>query len=831
MEEIRAPGVGRSGRGREVLVAYPHAFIATSSSITMSCSPLLSCLTSSGNLVMKCCTSSPSRSFASQLPAASGEKVIGAKRTIFCFLRFTFKLHTFIAPRRKLALKARRPLHIGGPQKCRSSRRQAGHCAQADHQLPHAGVGRAKMSKSSFKRRIPGAQPPLPTPLSATDSGAAGGASGLAASSGLPATGTPVQDDSGASSSLAGSAQDQSSHSPTSTRAQSLTALPAGLRSSSSSGTAGAAGSSSSGSGAQPPLFSTGIAALDDILSGSGLSSSSTFVLIPTIGTNALPPCTSSAREGLDGLALCAAEAYTELVLKYGVAQGLHAGHEQIVIGEGVDAWTRDIMRRVGEEEEDDANAEREALAKLSLDQEQSGSASSSMDSSEKARLKIAFRYDKLPRLASPFDASSSSLSSLSAEKQAKQKEEARFCAQFDLNKSVLSRILENARNAGRLRCVNLCEPFSSSGEADSDTFSSVLDVIRAKCEELRAQASEGAALKALRISLRSFGSEAWWQTPRTRLKSRRGDASSNPLPSMAKFLLQLRSILRSFAYPVTSPGATTSPIPVPIIATISLSASFLASLPSRAGGTNHLNRLLHLSDAAISLSSFAVSPLYTAAFEGYTGSIKVIKTPAIGTLSDISVRASILRGMSSLAAGAGAGKAGADTAGGGAGGGENNLAFKVKRKRMVIETLNLNVDAVDANEKKGGEAAGSEALQSAPRVSPQTVHKPTQVSEPSSQSKPPPASEAHLTPAPRQSGSLSSPVAAPAKPAFSGLKSLRERGMQMKKGPASGPSATAPDHLEIDGSTSEEPQGQQRKAKHIPPRLHAGGDLQNLDF
>jgi elongator complex protein 4 len=186
---------------------------------------------------------------------------------------------------------------------------------------------------------------------------------------------------------------------------------------------------------------------------------------------------------------------------------------------------------------------------------------------------------------------------------------------------------------------------------------------------------------------------------------------------------------------------------------------------------------------------------------------------------------------MSSLAAGAGAGKAGADTAGGGAGGGENNLAFKVKRKRMVIETLNLNVDAVDANEKKGGEAAGSEALQPAPRVSPQTVHKPTQVSEPSSQSKPPPASEAHLTPAPRQSGSLSSPVAAPAKPAFSGLKSLRERGMQMKKGPASGPSATAPDHLEIDGSTSEEPQGQQRKAKHIPPGLHAGGDLQNLDF
>jgi len=96
---------------------------------------------------------------------------------------------------------------------------------------------------------------------------------------------------------------------------------------------------------------------------------------------------------------------------------------------------------------------------------------------------------------------------------------------------------------------------------------------------------------------------------------------------------------------------------------------------------------MVHTVDSAVSMSAFASSPALRSAFSAYTGAFKVLKTPSVGTLTNPSIRSSVLRGMG---VGAG-GKTGSGE--GGAGGGENNLAFKVRRKRLVIETLHLDVE------------------------------------------------------------------------------------------------------------------------------------------
>ena len=84
--------------------------------------------------------------------------------------------------------------------------------------------------------------------------------------------------------------------------------------------------------------------------------------------------------------------------------------------------------------------------------------------------------------------------------------------------------------------------------------------------------------------------------------------------------------------------------------------------------------------DAGIQVQSFADAAHLAHQFPRYSGLLDVSLLPTPCSLVPASVKMSVLRG---LAAGS--------AASGGAGGINNNLAFRLKRKRLVIETLHLD--------------------------------------------------------------------------------------------------------------------------------------------
>ncbi|KAJ7919156.1 hypothetical protein B0H13DRAFT_1990616 [Mycena leptocephala] len=88
-------------------------------------------------------------------------------------------------------------------------------------------------------------------------------------------------------------------------------------------------------------------------------------------------------------------------------------------------------------------------------------------------------------------------------------------------------------------------------------------------------------------------------------------------------------------------------------------------------------SKLGWVSDAAITMDAFTANPALAAAFPGHHGLLRIHTLPAPTALVPASDRFSALRG----------------TGGAGGGGGENNLGFKCTRKRLVFETVHLDVE------------------------------------------------------------------------------------------------------------------------------------------
>lgn len=292
----------------------------------------------------------------------------------------------------------------------------------------------------------------------------------------------------------------------------------------------------------------------------------------------------------------------------------------------------------------------------------------------------------------------------------------------FDLTKRIPSEEVARARAEGLL--------YTSTDDAHpADAAWAAIEQGVAQC---RAQAeAEGAPAPALRIVLRDWGSSAW------------GMRAS----SMVPFLLRLRTLARTLSMP-------TSGTPVPCVVAASLSAELQTH---NAHGANLVHRLTHVADGAIGLTSFAASPALRDVFPDSTGALRVFRTPAIGTLTNPSLRASVLRGM-----GAGFSTHPARGAGG-AGGGENNLAFKVRRKRLVIDTLHLDTDG-GVRERRtkpsGDEAAPARPASSVPRTAPAAEAAPAQPRAPT----PAPAAAHVPSPAPAPARAFApSPSPAPA--------------------------------------------------------------------
>jgi len=151
---------------------------------------------------------------------------------------------------------------------------------------------------------------------------------------------------------------------------------------------------------------------------------------------------------------------------------------------------------------------------------------------------------------------------------------------------------------------------------------------------------------KPLRICIPSLGSPQW------------GDLHSQEI---LWFLYSLRRLLRQ--HPLAC-------------ASLSLSPHICTDAWD---GSGWIQKLGWLSDGAITLSAFTANPSLAAIFPTHHGLLHIHTLPAPHTLLPPSDKFSTLRGLSSAISTGGSG--------------ENNLAFKCMRKRLIFETLHLDLE------------------------------------------------------------------------------------------------------------------------------------------
>ncbi|ORY78831.1 Elongator complex protein 4 [Leucosporidium creatinivorum] len=219
------------------------------------------------------------------------------------------------------------------------------------------------------------------------------------------------------------------------------------------------------------------------------------------------------------------------------------------------------------------------------------------------------------------------------------------YCSLFDLTTTKQLRAADRAR----LTVVDVDElsedPSRPPAEVYEELYKRLESIITEKGYLLPEDGTK--PRKALRIAISSFGSPSW------------GPAAWSGLYS---FLHRLRPLLRRSACTLVS----TFPLPL------------------HASSPTLLTRLSHASDGVISLTSFASSPLSISQFPRHHGLLSIPKLPSLGSLVPPSAKLSVLRGL-----------------GGGGEGRENNLGFRVKRRRFVVETVNADEPVGPEVEKK----------------------------------------------------------------------------------------------------------------------------------
>lgn len=571
------------------------------------------------------------------------------------------------------------------------------------------------------------------------------------------------------------------------------------------------------------PLVSTGVPALDDLLSGGGLSAGSELLIIPASGTAAQSAAqigssssTPAATAETDHAARTAAEPYVELLLGYSVAQGIASGHHGIVVGEDVGGLVGGLMARAGDlddqllaqlgaakQQNEEAEGPSEHLDTVNDEDEPDSKSVEAVGGESKEQrereMKIAWRYHNMKQFNTTVNEASSS------------NEPAPFCQTFDLSKRMDGRILQHAMESGKLETVDIAE------DGERNAYEVAYSRIEAAAERCRRLQQPGVAPPVLRIAIRALGSPAWTVS--------RGQSAHS---EVTRFLIRLKRLLRSLSLV----DAASKAAAIPAIAIISVSSFLLsphATLPGMAA-VNLAHRMVHSVDAAVSLSAFASSPGLRSAFSAYTGAFKVLKTPAVGTLTNPSIRSSVLRGM-----GTGAGVGGAKTSAtgggeGGAGGGENNLAFKVRRKRLVIETLHLDVEG-GVSERRTKPPKNMDASSKPAAVSTKSTPTPASVAEEKKDEKTKRVGTSFVKRRPlvgAQEGAVGT------KPKFGGLASLRQRGLAAKEAAeAGGASGSQREYaVEVDTNTHKHlhahSYGQQQRQ---PTKRVANTRVEDLEF
>lgn len=447
------------------------------------------------------------------------------------------------------------------------------------------------------------------------------------------------------------------------------------------------------------PLLSSGVAALDDILCGGGVLAGSVLGFVPCAGT------ASESAAMLGAPTLGGDLAATCNPMAYAAAEAYTDLFLSYVTAQGLASHHVNVV--IGDAA--DAFVHHLMSPADGTDEEKSKEA---LPTDSMQRMKIAWRYDR-PEPQKPSLPASS------------------ICSVFDLSRRISSDMIRRAKEAHELMTVPL---------DTTNSFDTAWQAILEAAEHCKSVAKTQTPV--LRICLRAFGSPMWMH--------------SEPTAESVRFLVRLRALVRSLAMPL--PGSSIPPIPT--LVGLSLSSHMYMPQQDSRAGINAAQRLMHMMDACIGLSSFGATPGMAEIFPDFVGALRVYRTPSIGTLTNPSLRASVLRGM-----GAGSALQAQD---GGAGGGENNLAFKVKRKRVAIETLHLDTEGEDKDVKKEQAYVRETPKPEDPKpVSLEPV--------PRAQEEPRPAADAVPQPGPATPPSSAKPRL------FGGLNALRERGMHLK--------------------------------------------------
>lgn len=143
-------------------------------------------------------------------------------------------------------------------------------------------------------------------------------------------------------------------------------------------------------------------------------------------------------------------------------------------------------------------------------------------------------------------------------------------------------------------------------------------------------------------------------------------------------------------------------------------------------------HQLSHLVDYHIHLQSFASSPTQSQTFSNHSGLLHVITLPTqLNSFIPAATKLSVLRGLAP----------GTNSATSGAGGMDNNLAFRVKRRRFILETLHLDVEGETHGERKIPQSSSTQNNSSSSHIPPPRhlppISSSNRVDEPSRKSSP----------------------------------------------------------------------------------------------
>lgn len=209
------------------------------------------------------------------------------------------------------------------------------------------------------------------------------------------------------------------------------------------------------------------------------------------------------------------------------------------------------------------------------------------------------------------------------------------YCHTFDLSSRIPESVVQDACDTNRLVILGV--------HADHDVKVSMTGLL-GKIQDILSVSSETGLM---RLCIPSLGSVQW------------GDVEP---ADVLYFLYSLRRLLRQYPHACASVGL----------------APHICS--EAWGGHGWIHKVGWLTDAAISMSGFGANPSLVGLFPSHHGLVQIHKLPAPHTILPASDKYSTLRGLSS-------------SAGANAGSGENNLAFRCTRKRLILETIHLDVE------------------------------------------------------------------------------------------------------------------------------------------